>query len=258
MLLRKHEPRARPQCIAALGSCLLRSTAWFAGALPLLSLLAAAPAAAQLSAEASITSDYRLRGYSLSHREPAAALSLGYDDKSGLFVDATGVVLHMPDGKIRWMGGFASLGYAARLNGDLAVDVGVLRAQYSRNASFRRNASYTELFAGLTGRAFSVRAALSPDYLWDGTTTLYLSGDLVRRPAPKWRIVAHAGLLATLRGGPPYAAPRTQYEWSLRAGHQLGHADLELALSGGGPNREMFDGIYHTRTALTATARWAF
>ncbi|MBO9576866.1 MAG: hypothetical protein J7494_14125 [Sphingobium sp.] len=256
MLLRRQEPRTQAHCHLAPGSCLRRSTGSILGALLL--LIASQPARAQLSAEAALTSDYRLRGYSLSHREPAASLTLGYDDASGLFVDGTAVLLRMPGGKIGFMGGFATIGYAKRLSSDLSLDAGLLRAQFTRQSSYRRNASYTELFAGLTGRSFAVRAALSPDYLWDRTTTLYVSGELVRRPWPKWRVVAHAGLLATLSGGPPYPASETQYDWSLRVGRQLGKADLELAWSNGGPNREMFDGRWHPKSALTGTARWAF
>ena len=235
-----------------MGSCFRRSTPLF-----LIALLAP-PATAQITAEAAITTDYRLRGYSLTQREPVASLTLGYDDKSGLFADGTGILVLRPDGKIAFMGGFASLGYAKRLSGRLSVDAGLLRAQFNRHSGYRRDASYTELFAGLTARSFSLRAAYSPDYLWDGTSTLHVSGDLVHRPADKWRIVAHAGLLHTLTGGPPYAAPRTQYDWSLKLARQMGRADLELAYSNGGPEREMIAGAWRSKSALTATARWAF
>jgi uncharacterized protein (TIGR02001 family) len=221
-------------------------------------LASSQPARAQLSAEASLTSDYRLRGYSLSRREPAASLTVAYDDKSGLFADATGVVLRQPNGDIGFMGGFATVGYAARIHDDVAVDIGVLRAQFARQSSFGRDASYTELFAGVTGRSLSARAAFSPDYLWDGTATLYLSGEFVQRPAPKWRIVGHAGFLATLRGGPPYPASSTQYDWSVRVARQLGPADLELMYSNGGQNREVINGVSHPKSALTGTLRWAF
>lgn len=229
-------------------------------ALSLLGALLAAgqPARAQLSAAASLTSDYRLRGYSLSHREPAASLTVGYDDKSGLFADATGVILRQPNGDIGFLGGFATIGYASRIRDNVALDIGLLRAQFARQSSFGRDASYTELFAGVTGRALSARAAFSPDYLRDGTATLYLSGEIVQRPAPKWRIVGHAGFLATLRGGPPYPAPQTQYDWSVRVARQLGPADLELMYSNGGPNREFVDGVSRPKSALTGTARWAF
>lgn len=224
----------------------------------LVALLGVHPAAAQVSVEASLTSDYRLRGYSLSHREPAASLSLSYDDDSGVFGELTGVATHVPHSGLGVMGGYATLGYAQRLGGGWSADVGLLRAQYTPDSSFGRRTGYTELFAGVSGRSVAVRAAFSPDYLWDRTMTVYVSGDVFQRPADHWRVSGHIGALVFLRNGPPAPVSRIQHDWSFQIQRELGKAELALALSGGGPGREYFDGSSHTKTAVTATARWAF
>jgi uncharacterized protein (TIGR02001 family) len=228
----------------------------------ILALLAASlgvcPATAQVNVEAGLASDYRLRGYSLSRREPAASLSLSYDDASGVFAELTGVAMHVPHGGLDVMGGYATLGYAKRLGDGWSADVGLLRAHYTSASSFGRSTGYTELFAGVSERSVAFRLALSPDYLWDRTMTIYVSSDVFKRPADHLRVSAHFGALAFLRQGPPAPVSRIQYDWSVQIQRALGKAEFGIALSGGGPDREYFDGSPHTKTGVTATARWAF
>ncbi|MBO9671517.1 MAG: hypothetical protein J7485_13480 [Sphingobium sp.] len=219
---------------------------------------AAFPACAQVNLEAALTTDYRLRGYSLSRREPAASLSVGYDGSSGIFGEVTGVAVYRAGGRLGLMGGYATLGYARRIGDGLSADIGLLRAQYAPDSSFGRATGYTEVFAGISGRSVALRAAFSPDYLWDRTMTLYVSGDVFKRPAEHWRISGHVGALAFVRNGPPAAVSRVRYDWAAQVQREFGRAELGLTLSGGGPEREYFDGSPHTKTAVTATARWAF
>src|SRR4051794_29766688 len=49
----------------------------------------AGPARAEVGATASIFSDYRFRGYSLSERRPVGIFDFAYDDASGLYADAS-------------------------------------------------------------------------------------------------------------------------------------------------------------------------
>jgi uncharacterized protein (TIGR02001 family) len=241
----------------------IRIAALSKSAFTILALLAASlgvrPVAAQVNVEAGLTSDYRLRGYSLSRGEPAASLSLSYDDNhSGMFAEMVGVAMHVPQGGFGVMGGYATLGYAQRFGDDWSADVGLLRAQYAPDSSYARRTGYTELFAGVSGRSVAVRVAFSPDYLWDRTMTVYVSGDVFERPADHWRVSGHIGALAFLRNGPPAPVSRIQYDWSVQIQRELGRAELGLALSGGGPDHQYFGGSPHTKTAVTATARWAF
>lgn len=228
-------------------------------ALSLIGALALADrASAQIGVEAQLVNDYRIRGYSLSGREPAASLALSYDDISGAFAELRGIVMHERDDGLAVMGGFATLGYAKRLSGDWTADVGLLRAQYTPDAGLGRSTGYTELFAGATGRHIGLRVALSPDYLWDRTTTVYASGQIFRRLNDNLRVTGHVGLLTYLRGGPPVSISRTQYDWSLQLQRQLGRADLRLGISAGGPDRDYFGGSSHSKSALTAGLSWTF
>lgn len=229
-----------------------------AGSLAGLFLGLAAPARAQLSLGASIASDFRLRGYSLSQGRPAASASIGYDDASGLFASASGTVFLAPDDDApRWMGGVATVGYAARLSNGLSLDAGILRAQYSP-ASYGRAAGYTEVYAGLSGRILSARITFSPDYFRPGVTTLYGQVDAVTRPATNWRLFAHAGALTRLGGTPSFPIAATQYDWRAGIGRVAGKLDVALSLSGGGPNRDYYGTQTHSKTALVGTVSVAF
>jgi uncharacterized protein (TIGR02001 family) len=221
-------------------------------------LLAGAPATAQLNLGASLTSDYRLRGYSLSHGRPAASARIGYDDASGLFADGTAIVFLAPDDSLKWMGGIVALGYARRLRGGLSVDAGVLRAQFSPQSSLGRAGGYTELFAGLSGRTLAARLSYSPDYYRPGVATLYGRVEATVRPAPRWRLSGHVGALTRLSGTPAFPIARTQYDWRAGATHILGPLELDASLSGGGPNWDYYGAQPHSKTALVGTVRVSF
>jgi hypothetical protein len=173
-------------------------------------------------------------------------------------MELNGVGMHRADGGVGLLGGYATLGYARRLQSGWSADVGLLRAQYSPDSSFARNTGYTELFAGLTGKTAAFRLALSPDYLWNNTVTIYGSGDLFRRVTDHWRVAGHFGVLALVKGGPAVPISRLQYDWTAQLKREFGHVELGVALSGGGPDPDYFDGFEHSKTAFAATARWTF
>nr|WP_284732150.1 TorF family putative porin [Sphingobium nicotianae] len=221
-------------------------------------LALAAPAPAQLSFGASVASDSRLRGHSRSQGRPAASASIGYDDASGLFASGSGTVFLAPGNEgVRWMGGVVALGYAQRLRDGLSVELGALRAQYSR-ASYGRPAGYSELFAGLSGRVLSARIAFSPDYLRPGVAMLYGQVEAVTRPATDWRLFGHVGALTRLGGMPAFPISATQYDWRAGIGRVAGKFDLELSLSSGGPDRDYYGQQMHTKTALVGAVSVAF
>ena len=232
---------------------ILRLAGLMAGLLAL-----ASPAAAQLSLGASVMSDYRLRGYSLSHGRPAASARVGYDDPSGLFLDGSAIAFLAPGDSLQWMGAVGAVGYAKRVGGSLSVDAGVLRMQLSSRSSLGRAGGYTEIFAGVTGRALSARLAYSPDYFRPGISTLYGSVEAVARPAEDWRLFGHVGALTRLRGTPAFPINATQYDWRAGVSRSLGKLDLELSLSGGGPNRDYYGSTPHDKTAVVGAVRINF
>jgi uncharacterized protein (TIGR02001 family) len=190
----------------------------------------AAPASAQVAIEAALQSDYRLRGYSLSDEKPAASVSLGYDDPSGLYAGVTALGT-VRSGEPQVLGVQANLGYAVRLTSAVSLDGGVYRAEYFSGYGTGRDYHYTELYVGLAIPHLTTRVRYSPDYFRADTPTLYVEADGGVEPAPNWFLSAHAGALTYLET-PPFYLPRRRYDWRLGASRQIGKFGIHLDVSG--------------------------
>jgi len=218
---------------------------------------AAAPACAQISGSVSIESDYRYRGYSLSAGRPIARADLGYDDKSGVYLNGAAIAVLRADDRLALLGGQANIGYAARIGSRTTIDAGVMRAEYSSSGSARRPFHYTEAYVGLATRGIATRVSYSPDYFYAGRSTLYFEVEAVAHPAPNWSLSGHVGGLAYLGKTPLYSSS-TNYDWRLGVARRLGAFDLHLSLTGGGPGRDYYRSGYRSKTAVVAGASFAF
>ena len=212
-------------------------------------LFSAAPAAAEVGASASLFSDARFRGYSLSGGNPVATLDLAYDDPSGLYGALSATAVLGSDDPIKPMGLLLNGGYAKRLQSGITVDFGAVHSNYSRYAS-RGSASYTEIYAGVSRKALSTRISYSPHYFGRGTSTVYGEVNANFSPLPKLNLFGHAGLLVPVERPDTIPRLRTQYDWSLGASRQLGRVSLHAILSGGGPDGDYYNDRYHSRTKL--------
>jgi uncharacterized protein (TIGR02001 family) len=188
-----------------------------------------APVSAQVAVEGAVLSDYRVRGYSVSEGDPAASLSLSYDDPSGVYIGATAIgSLH--DGEPEFAGFQVNGGYALRVTPQVSLDAGVSRSVYYYAYGNRRLA-YTELYLGVAAPHVSARVSYSPDYYRAGTSTLYAEVDGGIQPAPNWVLSAHAGVFSYL-GWHPVFLPRERYDWRIGAARKFGATSLRLDLSG--------------------------
>lgn len=133
-------------------------------------LLAAASAAApaQTSFTASLMSDYRYRGVSLSGELPAVSVSANHDFASGLYggVSVASARLRYTPVKARLV---SYAGFARRMDNGYGWDVGVADVRY-RGAS---RYDYQELYAGLTSERLGARVSVSPHYLGIGPRSVY-------------------------------------------------------------------------------------
>lgn len=211
-------------------------------------------AAAQVAIEAAVQSDYRLRGYSVSEGNPAASLSLGYDDPSGFYMGALAAGF-VADGDPQLLLVEAHAGYAARVTPDLSLDVGLSRSEYFSGFGTSRNYRYTELYLGAALPNVATRISYSPDYFFPDTPTLYwqVSGGI--EPARDWFLSAHAGALVYLDEPPDYLE-RTRYDWRLGLSRQLGDLGLHAEVSGRIEAEE--SGNQGDGAALVLTATYAF
>src|SRR6185369_4016569 len=108
------------------------------GIVAALVLSLASPAFAQVSGSASIESDYRFRGHSLSAGHPVTTLDLGNDHGSGIYVNGSAIVVIEDDDGPALLGVVASAGYAAHVSPTLSLDAGVLHTEYTHYFSAGR------------------------------------------------------------------------------------------------------------------------
>lgn len=209
----------------------------------------AAPAAAQVGAAVSILSDDRFRGFSLSDGHPVGTLELSYDDPAGFYAAASGTVVESAGDGLHPLGFDLNAGYAATVGQGLTADLGIVHARYSRYSGLRSGLSYTEIYAGLSGKMLSSRIYFSPHYLGRGATA-YAELNAQVPTGHNFAIDAHAGLFVPFYSYSGGSRSRTRYDWSIGLSRPAGRFILRAALSGGGP-REDYYGDYSSGHAVT-------
>lgn len=208
----------------------------------------AAPATAQVAARIGIDSDYRLRGYSLTHDRPALSAQLSYDHPSGLYASVLGLGEVGADN--RFLGVIGSTGYATRLNSAVSLDVGLLRSQIRGATDGALGFDYTQFYAGTYVGPVSARLSYSPDYRRAGQSTVYGQLEAGFEPGTDWRVSGHAGMLVYLTTAGFYQAGETHRDWRFSVTRQLRPAEVHAALSGGGPS-SYYGYRLHKNVALT-------
>jgi uncharacterized protein (TIGR02001 family) len=215
----------------------------------LLAVSAAAPAGAQVTGGIALESDFRLRGYSLSEGRPVATARLGYDDASGLYADGSGTLAFGRGEDARFLGVQGAVGYARRLGHGWSVDVGAAQNQLRTDYY---DYHYTEAYVGFSRSPISAYLFVSPNYFRPGVVTVYGQVDGSLPLARNWLLSAHVGSLNVLDQPAEYRSSRSKYDWRLGIQREFGNVEAHVAVSGGGPGRQYYDGTTHSRTALTA------
>jgi uncharacterized protein (TIGR02001 family) len=219
----------------------------------LLALCLPTPAPAEIGASLSILTDSRYRGRSLSEGRPVATLDLSYDDVTGLYLGGSATAVATAHSGVQLLGFQENIGYARRLGSGPVVDFGIIHSNYTEYFSGGYKAQYNEAYLGLITKHFSSHIYYSPNYFRRGLSTVYADADVVVRPAEKWRLNAHFGVLAPMSGDQP-----TGYDWRLAVATQMGALDLQLAWSGGGPRPDYYADRPHGHHALVLGIAYIF
>jgi uncharacterized protein (TIGR02001 family) len=180
-------------------------------ALTMLPLCLATPAMAQISASASLASDYRFRGISLSDGRPALTANLAYDHSSGAYAGVSVIGIDTPHDGAQMLGHIEYIGYATRKSRGLSWDVGLHNEDLTAYADRKYVFRYTEVYAGLTSNNISTHLYYSPNYLKPGASILYADLDGALRPAPQWRLFGHVRRPSAPRISSPAAASATTF-----------------------------------------------
>src|SRR5438309_9478652 len=159
-------------------------------ALALWFLFLSADVLAQFSGSASLLSDYRFRGVSLSRNRPAAQLAVAYDDASGWYggAFASTVQLFYPTRELQLV---SFVGYARRMPSGLSWEAGADYSAVTGPLSY----SYPEVYVGIPSENVSARLYYAPRYFGQESGAIYgelnASQPLLDRP----RLLAHGGVL---------------------------------------------------------------
>jgi uncharacterized protein (TIGR02001 family) len=190
---------------------------------------------AQLSGSATIDSDYRFRGVSLSDSKPSVRLDANLDTAAGWYVGAAATQAQVA-GSDRYAQLLGYGGYAMRIGGGNSLEFGASFSHFlSKNAY-----DFAEGYAGLLSDRWSLRLSYSPDYFGRHVKTAYLDASGHWPLGEQTRLFGHIGVLTPLAGGYPgdTDANKSRADILLGAGLALGDTDLRLGwtmASPGGP-----------------------
>lgn len=208
------------------GTITRRARVLLAGA----SLALSTGADAQAGALVSVYSDYRFRGVSLSDRRPVGIVDLSYDLPNGLYVALSGRLVATGNEGVKPLGFAANAGYAKRLSPGVAADIGIVHTGYSHYSGLDAGRSYTEIYAGLSGKLIGARLSVSPDYLGIARWTTYGEIDGHLDLSPKTAIEADIGALMGL-GNRYNAISRPQFDARLGISQRLGPVTIRAAVT---------------------------
>jgi hypothetical protein len=223
-------------------------------------------ARAQLVVSATVESEYRVQGVSLTNGEPDGRIGLAYDHASGAYGGASAIVGDTAGDGVRPLGYLTYLGFAKQTPSGLNWDVGVTNSGIELHLPGWPNGyspktvssaqrvqkyrfDYTDLYAGASGRNLSVKLYLSPDHLGQGVTTSYVDVSATVRPANRLRLFVHAGALTPLRSGSGSFA-REHFDFGPGAAFELRHGEIALTWSAATPGIEYPAGFPQRRDVL--------
>jgi uncharacterized protein (TIGR02001 family) len=159
-------------------------------ALLLLYWIATGPALAQFGATASVVSDYRVRGVSLSDGRAVPQLNLSYDNPQGWYAGAfaSNVTLRNVGDTQQAMG---YVGYAQLIAPGLSWEAGGSKSVF-RSATLY---DYNEVFVGLAADRISGRLSYAPNYFGKSSHSLYAEINGNYPLTDTLRLTGHLGVL---------------------------------------------------------------
>ncbi len=185
--------------------------------------------AAEISATATLTSDYDWRGITQTQGEPAFQLGLNYAAESGLYMGVWGSNVKFAN-TAEWetYGRRPSteldiyLGYAFGDPDDgIGFDIGAIYYSYPNQGE----GNFPEIYAGISKGVFDFKAWYSWDFAGSSDTAYYLDGNLNLPMANNFSFLVHLGW-----SGAEYhnnrwgrtAGAGEYLDWSLGVGYDVG------------------------------------
>ncbi|WP_158543477.1 TorF family putative porin [Dyella solisilvae] len=182
---------------------------------------------AQVSGNATLLSDYRFRGVSLSDDKPAAQASINFDAlSSGWYAGGMLSSARVEQKDVAQLLGYG--GYAQRLGADFSWEAGLTYSRFTGHDAY----PYAEAYGGLAWKRLVARLYYTPDYFNSGVPAWYLDLDGSQPLSTHWYLFGHVGWLR--RNGELSTDHTTRYRTDLHAGlgFTLKPFDFQLGWSG--------------------------
>jgi uncharacterized protein (TIGR02001 family) len=191
----------------------------------LLLLIAANIANAQISGSATIVSDYRYRGVSLSQGRPEAQVDVGYDSPSGWYAGILTSGVRVDDADTAQFVAYG--GYAGKFLSGLNWEAGASGVRFMGESDY----NYAEEFVGLTSDHFNARIYFSPSYFAEQTRTVYAELNAVSSLQDHFQLLAHIGLLHLLAVSDESSSESaSRYDGRIGANAKVADWNVQLAL----------------------------
>lgn len=162
-------------------------------AILLLFWLLPSEAGGQISGTASVVSDYRYRGLTLSDQKPAAQIGFTYDDPLGWYAGAFGSTVRLASPAGPNVQAIAFGGFASRLASGIALEAG---GDYSAFTGAAYD-NYGEIFVGAATENVSARIYYSPRYFGQSSNAVYGEINASQSLVGSARLLVHVGFLRT-------------------------------------------------------------
>lgn len=181
------------------------------------------------------------RGRSVSDSQPVIDGDISIDLASDIY--AVGSVTFILAGKDRaGLHGFVShVGYAARINEEVTVDLGVAGYRYTQRYGGNTDTQYAEIYAGISTNDFALGVYYTTNYFDKSIPVLYTELNFIRDIGDDYTVKAHTGLLAQTSGparlGLGVSASPTRYDTRLAVSRPLLALEVEFALTYAGALR---------------------
>jgi uncharacterized protein (TIGR02001 family) len=155
--------------------------------------LAAGDVRAQVSGSVSVVSDYRYRGVSLSHNDPAAQLAVVYDHPHGWYAGAFASTVRIGQPSSDEVQGIFFAGYARTLPSGVTWEAGIDYSGFTGTTSY----AYPEAYVGAAYQKVSARLYYSPRYYGRASDSIYAEFNAAHRLFDRVQLVAHVGAFWT-------------------------------------------------------------
>ena len=191
-----------------------------------LAFAAVTSVSAQISGTATLVSNYRVRGISLSENKPAAQLGIALDAADGWYAGAFASTVEFAISPGRELQTVPFIGYAWRAADGLSWEAGT---DYSFFTGKARNYDYPEVYFGVASENLSGRLYYSSHYFGQNAGAIYAEANGTHSLLDRVRLLAHLGILRSTGGTNNYGWPEHLFDGRVGLAADLDRFNVQLS-----------------------------